>query len=189
MPSSSLAVAGTIVNLVHTSGARRILDVGPGFGKYGLLLREYVGSIDDPNIGRRVGPIELLDAVEAEARYVKAMPWLRAIYDQVMVDVSIVDVPQGTLDAYDLVLMVDVLEHLDHDDGIDVLARIPGWIVVCTPRDFFQNPEADRGWETERHRSHWSARMVERAVAPRPCMTVPNDVGAVIVRVAPKEPT
>jgi hypothetical protein len=68
------------------------------------------------------------------------------------------------LGAYDLVLLVDVLEHLTHEQGEQLLARIPGRALVCTPRDFFQNPQfAD--YPTEEHRSVWTVAEIE-AIRP-----------------------
>jgi 2-polyprenyl-3-methyl-5-hydroxy-6-metoxy-1,4-benzoquinol methylase len=141
MPTSNLALAATIVHLVHQVPHRRILDVGPGHGKYGLLCREYLN--DKP---------EWLAAVEGEPAYLEVFPWLECIYDEVRVqDVMLAD-PEWVA-SFDCVLMVDVIEHLTKDDGLALLERCRGHVVICTPAEFFQNPE--EGW-TERHRSLWS---------------------------------
>jgi ribosomal protein RSM22 (predicted rRNA methylase) len=64
MPSSNLVLAPSILAMAAEVKPRRILDVGPGNGKYGLLVREYLP------------PLEELVAVEAEPRYVDSFPWL-----------------------------------------------------------------------------------------------------------------
>ncbi len=138
--------------------------MGPGWGKYGILLREYV----DPDL--------IVDAVEAWEPYVTRR--LEAAYDEVITaDVCSFFEP---LADYDLVLMVDVLEHLEKADGLAVIDRIPGWIVICTPAEFFQNPEAVE-IPPERHRSLWSVtdfgdRLEHDA----------SQLGGVLVRLRPK---
>jgi hypothetical protein len=147
---------------------RTVIDVGPGHGKGGLLLREYLE------------PIEQLDAVEAEPRYLDAFGWLKAIYDTV----HVADAVTVDYTPYDLVLMIDVLEHLTHDQGAELLARIPGRVIICTPRDYFQNPEHD-DYPTESHRSVWTAGEI---AAIRPLEVHDRNaesVGAVLVRTAP----
>lgn len=141
-----------------------MLDVGPGHGKAGILLREYAG-------------VERVDAVEAWPAY--RTPRLHALYDTVFA-CDVLDLPPLALRGYELVLMVEVLEHLEKADGLALIDRIPGWIVICTPAAFFQNPEAD-AIPPERHRSLWSAtdfgdRLEHDA----------SQLGGVLVRLRPK---
>lgn len=177
MPSSNLWLAPHLIyslaGTIPPEERRAILDVGPGHGKYGLLAREYLKP-------RR------LDAAEAEPRYLEAFPWLRAIYDHVMPE-KVELLYRNTLERYDLVFMLDVLEHLDRDTATALLARIPGRVLIATPRDFFQNPEADQGWETERHRSVWT---LEELYTIRPLEVARTDllvdgIGAVVALTAP----
>lgn len=151
MPTSALQVWPKVIHLVWQVQPSTILDVGPGHGKAAILLREYVGTM-----ARDLGAIERIDAVEAEPRYLVMFPWLSAVYDSV-ISANVADMTEAELDAYDLVLMVDVIEHLDKADALALIDRIRGHVVICTPIAFFDNPEADEGWESERHRSHWVA--------------------------------
>jgi 2-polyprenyl-3-methyl-5-hydroxy-6-metoxy-1,4-benzoquinol methylase len=148
MPSSSLIVAPRVIHYVYEVSVRprprgrrlSVLDVGPGHGKYATLLREYV----DPKIH--------LVAVEAWAPYVPSFK-LEALYDLVIVG-DVVAQPDELLNGFDLVLMVDVLEHIDKTPALELLARIEPPVVFSTPRDYFQNPPHLP--HTERHISHWS---------------------------------
>jgi len=208
MPTSLLALSPLIVSHVwevHGELDRpiRVLDVGPGFGRYGLLCRELVDGID------RGTRIERLDAIEAEPRYRALFPWLEVIYDLV-VDADVTD-PNLALrsevaaaedirgpafqeaggnffSGYDLVLMLDVIEHLEHDAALELLDHIDGRVLLSTPRDYFDNPEADAGWETERHRSHFpdaaSFRQPDRL--ERVEVDASLNYGANIVRLGPK---
>lgn len=77
MPTSNLELAPRIVRLVETADPHRsILDVGPGYGKYGILLREYLNRKP-----------ERLDAIEVEPSYVtprlEALYWTRADFHSV----------------------------------------------------------------------------------------------------------
>ena len=165
MPTSNLALAPAIIHLCWEVQPARILDVGPGWGKYGLLLREYVN------------PKATIDAVEMEPSYIT--PRLEAIYDTVY-KCDVRDFGEGTLETwYDLVLMVDVIEHLTKEDGLALLERIPGHVVVCTPSEFFQNPDTV---PSEVHRSLWTP----EDFGDRLEVQWVNAQGAVLVRLKPQ---
>lgn len=177
MPTSSPVVITEVVAMVSQvppAERRRFLDVGPGYGKYGLLLREMLN--EKP---------EQLDAVEAWAPYVAEFRWLPCIYDQVIV-ADVIDLSGEELATYDVVLMADVLEHIDTAAAIDLLARIPGRVVISTPADFFHN--GDGLPPTEDHVSHWTVdQLAAIAGGQGREMEVGyvNHVGAVLVRLGP----
>lgn len=177
MPTSALPVWPTLVHLCWDVAPRRILDVGPGHGKAGILLREYIGTTARGN-----GPIEAVDAIEAEPRYLGLFPWLPAVYDEVHRG-DIVDQPADLLAGYDLVLFADSIEHIDKDAAVDLLDRCPGWVVISTPVEFFQNPEADE-WPSEMHRSAWTA---DDFHATGRVDHLEETLGGWLVRLRPKE--
>lgn len=171
MPSSNLVLAPAIVAMVAELEPNSVLDVGPGCGKYGLLLREYV---------RR--DLRIV-AVEAERRYAHELPWVSCLYDDVWWE-NVTAMERAAFDGFDVVLMIDVLEHLSRDEGERLLQRIVPPVIVCTPASFFQNPEAD-DYPTERHRSVWTAAEI---AALRPLMREDIDaqrIGGVLVTCAP----
>lgn len=140
MPTSSLAIAPRVIAHMAVLRPASILDVGPGFGKYGVLFREYLDT----------HPV--MRAVEAWQPYVDDHG-LAGIYEQVTVaDVMTVD--PVLLNSCDAVYLGDVIEHLTKEDGMTLLGRITRPVVVCTPECFFDNP-AGLPW-TETHRSHWT---------------------------------
>lgn len=167
MPSSNLALAPTVIHLVHLARPhRKVLDVGPGLGKYGLLLREYLND-----------PPRIIDAVEVESSYVTRR--LRAVYDNVFV-ADVLTMPRDALAEYDVVLMVDVIEHLEKDAGLELLGRIPGRVVICTPAEFFSNGPGLP--PSEEHRSLWSA---ADFAAIRTIDVDASALGGVVVSLAP----
>lgn len=142
MPTSNLAVWPTVLWLVHSADPHRsVLDVGPGWGKAAVLLREYLNE----------RPVRL-DAVEMHAPYIDAHR-LDRLYDQVHAG-DVCDLPDELLAGYDLVLMVDVIEHIPKPRALELLERIPGRVVISTPVEFFDTGPGLPA--TEAHVSHWT---------------------------------
>ncbi|MCC6944125.1 MAG: glycosyltransferase [Thermomicrobiales bacterium] len=108
MPSSEPENRPYVLELIRRIGPETVLDVGPGQGTYGKLIR---------GAGIRC----TIDAIEIWAPYVRQYR-LDAIYD----NISICDVRLWGDFDYDLVILGDVLEHLDLDDAVEVWNRISG---------------------------------------------------------------
>lgn len=95
----------------HIPKTARILDVGPGLGKYGILLRP-----SHPKI----------DAIEVFRPYVEKYGLVN-IYETVVIG----DVTKAPgIEDYDLVIFGDVLEHLGVEEAKAVLAKCKKAIVV-----------------------------------------------------------
>lgn len=139
MPTSALVMADPTVTLIAKTKPRTVLDVGPGYGKYGPIIREYCH------------PTPQVDAVEAWPAYVEKHG-LRGIYRN-LYEADVMTLDPEILAQYDTVFMGDVIEHLAKDDALKLIARIPGHIVINTPEHFFHNGD-NLPW-TETHRSHW----------------------------------
>lgn len=150
MPTSNINVIPRLVHQLVALQPRRVLDVGPGNGKYGLLAREYLPDL------------EVLHAVEAEARYPEMFPWLHAIYDTVIVD-DVLNLETEVFRQYDLVMMIDVIEHIDKTLAFELINRIPCTLLISTPNGFMHQHLDD--WPTEEHRSGWS--MADLLALPR----------------------
>jgi len=152
MPTSHLLQLNEITQLIKLTDPGAILDVGIGFGKYGFLAREYLELWDGrQNYGEWTRRI---DGVEAFAGYVG--PLQRSIYNTIHVGSALDVVP--TLDAtYDLVLLIDVLEHFSHEDGMRLLKeclRVGRNLLVAVPKPF-EDQGAAFGNEFETHRFDW----------------------------------
>jgi 2-polyprenyl-3-methyl-5-hydroxy-6-metoxy-1,4-benzoquinol methylase len=165
MPTSNLHLAADLCWLVERTGARTVLDVGPGHGKYGVLLKEY-------------SAVERVDAVEMWEPYIDAFG-LEGIYGTVHRG-DVCDLPDEVLAVYDCVFMGDVIEHIDKGRANALLDRIPGWVVICTPSTFFAQPHEV---PTEHHVSHW----VPDDFWARPELDeVSERMGGLLVRLKPK---
>lgn len=151
MPTSHWLQLNEIVGVLMATRPTSLLDIGVGFGKYGVLAREYLelwdGREDYNNWTRRI------DGIEANRRYSNDLyHWA---YDQVHFGNAIDVLP--TIDhQYDLVLMVDVLEHFTRSEGAQLieLCKKHRNLLVATPhhpsaqKAAFQNPY-------EEHKSQW----------------------------------
>lgn len=158
MPSSFYDAIPLVLAFVTELEPRSVLDVGIGFGKYGLLFREYLdvnarttGSLPFDPRTRRVR----IDGIEAFQPYVTDLQ--HGIYDTIYTGEALALLPG--LDAYDLVFMADVLEHFTKADGRRVLTEALGkanrGVLVVTPAiDFEQGPEFGNPYEV--HQSFWT---------------------------------
>jgi hypothetical protein len=149
MPSSRFNVIPLVLSLVVKYKPESILDIGIGFGKYGVLFREYldIWTVDKPYDKR----ITNIIGVEAFPQYENPV-W--QIYDQVIVE----DIRKiaDTLPAFDLVFMGDVIEHFSKEDGRTLLEELKyKHIIIVTPKDVLEQ-EAVYGNDFEIHKSKWT---------------------------------
>jgi 2-polyprenyl-3-methyl-5-hydroxy-6-metoxy-1,4-benzoquinol methylase len=99
---------------------QRILDVGAGYGKAAALLREKLN----------VKPCEV-GALEPDVD-AGVYRWMRSAYSLIAPETA----QEFTeWDRWDTVLMADVIEHIPAPDGLALLDRIPGQVIISTPLD------------------------------------------------------
>jgi SAM-dependent methyltransferase len=165
MPTSNIGQIPHIVSLVQRIRPRSVLDLGLGFGKYGFLLREYLdvsaamGLFLQPGEMARgaVGePKVIINGVEGCPLYVRELQ--RNIYDNI-IEANALDACRALPSAsYDCCLLIDVLEHLTAQDGLDLLnqmRRIARTAIVSTPKRFYAQGDLC-GNPLERHVSVWT---------------------------------
>jgi hypothetical protein len=129
---------------------QRVLDVGVGFGKWGLLLREAFDFIDG-RVERGEWRVRI-DGIDVH-RY--DSPLLDWVYDDVRI-VNVLDIVDQLTD-YDVVVIADAIEHFEKSQGIsllDALLRQNRNVVLTTPLAFFDQHRDDNPYED--HRSHWT---------------------------------
>lgn len=143
MPSCRPEVISDVLYKVLDLKPKTVLDVGVCHGKWGVLCDEY--------LRHWCGIVPIIDGVEVfEAYESRAWNTYRKIYLGNVMDFLEV-VPN-----YDLVLIIDVIEHLSREDGLKLLSTIKGHYIVSTPN--YWNPQpAVGGNEHERHVSQWAA--------------------------------
>lgn len=147
MPTSDPRVISTIVHRAIGLAPASVLDLGIGYGKYGVLLREYLGQNLDRSL-RLIG-------VEGFPGYESAR-W--SVYDAIRREDFSDDSKWADYSGFDLVLMVDSLEHLDMVRGRLLLRELIAHnktILVSVPNGV--SPQgAYKGNNLECHRATWT---------------------------------
>jgi SAM-dependent methyltransferase len=138
-----------VVNLNPSS----VLDIGTGFGKYGLLCREYLelwdGRENYSHFLRRI------DGVEAFENYIT--PVHEFVYNHVYVR-DILKLMNELNFSYDLILLVDVLEHFNKPEGNMLLKKIltnNKGALISTPKNPSNQKDAFKNIY-EAHRARWT---------------------------------
>jgi len=117
MPSSQPWRIHYVAEFIYRLKPLSVLDIGVGFGKWGVIAREYT----DVNKGRcaknqwrvRIDGIEIFPAYEN-------VIW--GVYNQVHIGNVINILP--TLGKYDLIMAIEILEHMKRDDGLRMVAMM-----------------------------------------------------------------
>ncbi len=156
MASSFSAQIPAIVHLLKTIAPKSVLDVGKGFGKYGFLIHEYLGIDNTKRLNPSLSMCQQsrvkIDAVEVDEDLM--LPHLSQFYNEVFFG-DIFSIYRN-LSRYDLILMVDGIEHLDKEKAVELLKYFiskNSRILVATPIDFFNQDLYES--EFEHHVSHW----------------------------------
>jgi SAM-dependent methyltransferase len=138
MPTSEHWQIPHVLDVIARERPATLLDVGAGHGKYGFLAREYAS----PN---------RIDGVDVSPPRFPA-------YDHFYVgDLRGLDrLLPADAPRYDLVLLVDVIEHLEKQEGRTVLAELTRRgrrVLIATPWGFRRQEIPEQEYET--HRSGW----------------------------------
>lgn len=144
MPFSASAFDKEIEQYFRLSEHATIVDIGPGEGKYGRMLRA-------------ARPRARLIGVEVDAGYVEKYN-LRKLYDEIWImdAAGLMDDLERTFDA---LIFGDSLEHMRKSAGVDLLNFLvyrSKIIIVKFPLQMTQNTW--EGHASEAHLSVWSAR-------------------------------
>lgn len=154
MPTSWYQAVPAIIDLVHMDRPQSILDIGVGFGKYGVLLRE---SIDIPyeRYDKETWHLQL-DGIEGFEGYNN--PIHDYVYNKMYYG-NIFSVLPTLTQKYDTLLLIDVLEHFDKEEGLRLIEELleitNKSLIVSTP--IMPAPqEAYLGNILETHKSRWN---------------------------------
>ncbi len=156
MPYSSWDAIPAIMNEVYRLQPGRVLDCGVGFGKFGPLLREVL----DGMYGRCSPKRWLAQICGIEAFGAYSNPCWDS-YDRI--EIADFTSYHGLYD-WDLVLMIDSLEHLEPERGRDFLNSLVEnnkHVIISVP--VVPMPQGPMyGNEYETHRTHYDGTEFER---------------------------
>lgn len=129
---------------------KSILDCGIGFGKYGVLFREYldIWDVEKPYSEKKVK----ITGVEAFPAYENPV-W--QAYDKVYTEDILSILPDLAQEKFDLLFMGDVIEHFTKEEGMRILSSLNyKHLIIVTPR-IVSVQDAVYGNSYEVHKSQW----------------------------------
>jgi len=141
-----------VTNLLVWANPKSVLDVGVGFGTYGFLARAYL----DVWRGRlfKKSWQTIIDGIEYYKEFEN--PVYNFCYNTVFYGDAKDILP--VLKKYDVVILFHVLEHMEKNQAIQVLAEAhhhaEKMIIVGVPATFFQT--GCENWPAEQHRCHFT---------------------------------
>jgi len=174
-----------LIDFMVVGNINTILDVGPGCGTYGKLVIEALNEVRKYKEDKTL----LLDAVEIFYQYIVEFG-LEKTYNRVFLG----DIRDFvfTMPDYDLVILGDVLEHLEVDEAKTVfleLKKKTKFIWVSIPckvegkRWSYGYHQLPHEWEVnpaERHTHEWTLSEIESILGPF-TWKVPYSVVAVFI--------
>lgn len=158
MPSSRPQHIPEIIRIIRELRPKTILDLGTGFGKWGVLFREYtdiVQSENDLSRYRRDGWQVRIDGVEGYPEYIT--PVHNYVYNNLYEGDIRSILP--SLGNYEVLFLGDVIEHFSKDEGVVLLNECKNHcekaVLLSTPATFVEQGAACEN-DLEIHKSHWS---------------------------------
>lgn len=104
------------INLIRKINPMKTLDVGIGYGRWGILLREFLDMWDDGIIDGKWKRI--IDGVEIFRDYIK--DYHNYFYDKIHIG-NALDYIKYTDENYDLIILGDIIEHFTKDEGKELI--------------------------------------------------------------------
>lgn len=160
MPISHWRNISCCLEYVRVVQPESVLDIGVGFGRWGILCREFL----DICMGRydRQDWKTKIDGIEIYQKYVK--PYHAYFYNQILIGDAYNIIKKMKI-SYDLMILGDVLEHFEKDRAIELLN-----ICLKKSRYVILNIPLGSGWEQgavlgnlhETHRSSWRIEELQR---------------------------
>ncbi|MBN8586243.1 MAG: class I SAM-dependent methyltransferase [Ignavibacteria bacterium] len=141
------------IELIRKLDPQSILDVGAGFGRWGILFREFLEIWDGARYGGNWQ--RKIDAVEIYPGYIK--DYHHYFYNNIFIE-DAASFIESTRNRYDLINFGDVIEHLDKPAGIKMLEDAltkSRYVLVNVPIGKFWPQEGTPDNPFEAHRSIW----------------------------------
>lgn len=141
------------IELIRKIDPKTILDVGVGFGRWGILAREFLEIWDsahyDGNWERKITGIEIFPG------YIK--DYHKYFYDEIIIDDAL-NFFGNSENIFDLVIFGDVIEHFSKNEGIKLIEKAvqrSRYVMINVPigRYWAQDGTAENPFEA--HKSVW----------------------------------
>lgn len=123
-----------IIKAIIDIDPKVILDVGPGYGKYSILAREAIYS-NRAALQKDLLPTEDVVVHCCEGtKYFQNSYAHNALYSQ-HYHFDFFNLPIDIRNRYDLILLIDCIEHWDKEVALDQLHHTPAPILISTPKN------------------------------------------------------
>lgn len=143
MPYSNKIFDNLAKNIIEYIEPKKVLDIGAGAGKYGLIVRD-------------IEPNAHIIGVEIERDYIIKYN-LSKVYNEIRCDNAACLIDGDCKEKFDLVIFGDVLEHMKKSTGLDLLNFFiyrSKFILIVYPEKYLQD-NVDN-YKHEAHISVWS---------------------------------
>lgn len=153
MPTSLSENIHNVINIVMSLRPNKILELGCGLGKYGVLLREYYDVNIKHNIPKHKWTTTI-DTIEIFPDYICPIHYY--VYNKIIIGNFLTQI-KNVDDDYDVALCVDVIEHLEFNRALEFIKEVKTHcknIVMVVP-DFNLVQGAAYHNEHETHLSVW----------------------------------
>lgn len=143
MPYSDTTFDSRVEDFLKKKAARKYLDIGPGAGKYGKMIR-------------RIFKNAYIVAIESEKSYISKFK-LNGIYDEIVNSRAEKFIDKNPRFTTDIAIIGDCLEHLRKSDGVDLIHYLvyrSRYIILVFPSKFIQYDW--KGHVSESHNSVWN---------------------------------
>jgi len=141
------------INLVKFINPQKILDVGVGFGRWGILFREFLEVWGDNNYKGKWKRI--IDGIEIFPDYI--LPYHSYFYDNIIIGNALEHL-SIMKQQYDLINLGDVVEHFEKNEGyelIDLCLKKSRYTLINIPIGKNWEQDEVNMNEFEKHRSQW----------------------------------
>lgn len=130
----------------------KIIDIGCGPGKYGLILREAIASVrsESGDLCPDLNDLRI-DAVESGDYFFKNYP-LYEIYSNIYHE-DMFKIDPFIYSKYDICLLIDVVEHHEKTKTLEFLKNIKTKILISSPKHAIMY--IDRHYDIDVHVSQW----------------------------------
>lgn len=142
------------IDVIKKINPQRVLDIGCGFGRWGFLCREFLDLWDDENY-KKSDFLRTIDAVEIYENYIQS--YHNYFYDNIYME-NALDFLYRTTNFYDLIIVGDIIEHLEKNDGfkiIELALKKSKFTMINIPIGKDWPQEATEENIFEEHRSVW----------------------------------
>lgn len=157
MPTSHYNQLNQIMSLVVHVKPNSILDIGVGFGKFGVLCREQLEMWRKDRAYHKKDWKTRIDGIEIFEKYKN--PLYVFVYNRVYFGNALNVLPE-LKSIYDLILLIDVLEHFSYDAGINLLGLCLEKgrnLIISTPHNIGSQKEVF-GNIHETHKFQWTTK-------------------------------